>query len=182
MSEKSITAKKSFLFHWEGQEKKAVFRTDKQMPFTERERDRLAQVMTFNEVIDANIPTEDAEMRRNRKWQEIQHLFKVIRSSDRYSKGSIENAMWFYGTMGVTVTHFVMAIMNEFKFDRSLQMDAHLRWLYWSFDGGREVSKKQSTQIYPTIHSVIIFGQQNNILGRCRLARDSCVFQNTALV
>jgi hypothetical protein len=93
--------------------------------------------MTFTEVLDTNVPVEDTEMRRHRKWKEIQHLFKIIRS-DKYSKGSIENAMWFYGTSGVSVTHFVMAIVNEFKFDDSLQMDAHLRWLYWSFDGGRE--------------------------------------------
>ena len=30
--------------------------------------------------------------------------------------------------LGVTVNHFVMAIMNEYQFEKSLQMDAHLRW------------------------------------------------------
>ena len=41
-------------------------------------------------------------------------------------------------TTGVTVNHFAFAVLNEFRFDDSLHMDAHLRWLYWSFDGGRE--------------------------------------------
>jgi len=31
-----------------------------------------------------------------------------------------------------------MAIVSEFKFDRRLNVDGYLRWLYWSFEGGSQ--------------------------------------------
>jgi len=72
-----------------------------------------------------------------RKWKEIIHLWNICRQPE-YQWGSVENALWLYGTTGITVHHFVMALLNEFNFADELHMDAHLRYLYWSFDGGAE--------------------------------------------
>ena len=167
-SEKNV---KSFLLHWEQHEAQTNFKTHETAPYSFEERGRIADRMTVHEILNVNVRREDATMRRERKWKEITHLFNVIRQEE-YSKKSIENALWLYGTtgsrinysdslhvtasytphsnfeynvsphrfhmLGVTVNHFTFAVLNEFRFDDSLHMDAHLRWLYWSFDGGRE--------------------------------------------
>ena len=55
----------------------------------------------------------------------------------KHSKGSLENALWYYSNNGITCNHFVHAIMDEFGFNPlEDDMEAHLRWLYWSFNGG----------------------------------------------
>jgi hypothetical protein len=72
-----------------------------------------------------------------RKWKEIIHLWNTT-NMPQYRWGSLENALWLYGTTGITVHHFVTALLNEFGFADDLHMDAHLRYLYWSFDGGAD--------------------------------------------
>jgi hypothetical protein len=124
--------------HWElGETPKSYFPTHKLMPFSFVERDKLGSVMSIKEILGTNDFEEDGMARRQRKWREVLHTWSVI-SRPEYGRGSIENAMWFYGTRGITVHHFTMAVLNEFRFAKDTQMDAHLRWLYWSFDGGRE--------------------------------------------
>jgi len=131
---------KHFLVKWErGDAPKSVFKLKKETnkPFTWRERDYLAKTMSVTEVCNTSEYAEHSDIRRNRKWKEVRHLVNITNRPE-YNKGSLENALWFYGHHGITVNHFVMAVINEFQFDASLDMDTHLRWLYWSFDGGRD--------------------------------------------
>ena len=74
-----------------------------------------------------------------KRWKEIRHLFLLTRKPE-HIRGSLENALWYFGNNGITCNHFVHAIMNEFNFptsrDPEMNMEAHLRWLYWSFPNG----------------------------------------------
>jgi hypothetical protein len=105
------------------------------MPFREKERDRLARLMSVDQVMKVGEYHEDGETKRKRKWKEIRHICAIIIQPPYFHK-SLENALWFYGHRGITVNHFIMAMVNEFRFDNALHIDTHLRWLYWSFDGG----------------------------------------------
>lgn len=95
-SEKNV---KSFLLHWEQHETTTNFKTHERAPYSFEERGRIANRMTVNDILNVNIRREDATMRRERKWKEMTHLFNVIRREE-YSKKSIENALWLYGTTG----------------------------------------------------------------------------------
>ena len=95
-SEKNV---KSFLLHWEQHETTKNFKTHERAPYSFEERGRIANRMTVNDILNVNIRREDATMRRERKWKEMTHLFNVIRREE-YSKKSIENALWLYGTTG----------------------------------------------------------------------------------
>ncbi len=55
-----------------------------------------------------------------------------------YSHKSLEKALFVYGTGVLPLNNFVMAVMNEYKFSNDLQMDNHLRFLYWALEGGQE--------------------------------------------
>jgi hypothetical protein len=148
--------------------------------------------MTTRQVIEANEFVEDKELKRSKKWKEIRYIWNILQRKEYKNKGTVENALWFYGhtenmhiiprynstvsnansksshkgnemrnnnsltekfqsleidhsfiisnkTKGsITVENFVMAMINEFQFDRSLHIDKHLRSLYWSFEGGRQ--------------------------------------------
>ena len=128
---------RGFALYWEKHQTKSVWKTKEEAPFSFKERQEIAKRMTVPEILDVNVREENRHTRLERKWREITYLFGIIRREE-YNKKSIENALWLYGTTGVTVNHFVFAILNEFMFAEDLHMDAHLRWLYWSFDGGRE--------------------------------------------
>lgn len=104
-------------------------------PLSGKERDRLATSMTVEELVNATNYHEDEEAKPKRRWREIQHLFQVTREP-RFSRHSIENALWYYVYNGVSANHFANALIEEFQFPPEMQMDAHLRWLYWSFDNG----------------------------------------------
>ncbi len=127
-----------FLLTWEKEDQpKAVFESKRLMPYTWRERDRISRLMTVQQILDTSQFIEEEPERLIRKWKEILHLWDVCRRPE-YRRGSLENALWYYGTTGITCHHFTIAVMSEFKFKDSDHMDAHLRWLYWSFDGGKE--------------------------------------------
>ena len=95
---------KSFLLHWEQHESVSNFATHEQAPYSFEERGRIADRMSVEEILGVNVRREDATMRRERKWKEITHLFNVIRQEE-YSKKSIENALWLYGTTGKRLIH-----------------------------------------------------------------------------
>ena len=50
---------KSFLFHWEKDETRSVFKTTKKIPFTFKEREKIASKMTVKEILDVNVHEED---------------------------------------------------------------------------------------------------------------------------
>jgi len=119
---------------------KAIFKTNQSLPLRPKERDRLARNMSTEDVMNTNQYYEDETSKGQRRWKEIRHLFFVTRQA-KHSRGSLENALWYYSNNGITCNHFVHAIMDEFNFvaekgDENDDMEAHLRWLYWSFNGG----------------------------------------------
>jgi len=118
-------------------EPQGKFPTQAAHPYTPAVTLALAKTLTVDEVFKTSFVTEDAEERRKKKWKLVRQLWSIFRQPP-YNRGSIENALWFYGNRGVTVHHFVMAIVSEFKFDRRLNVDGYLRWLYWSFEGGSQ--------------------------------------------
>lgn len=75
---------------------------------------------------------KDADNRRRQRWKEVRFLWNLIQQ-DKYSKGNIENALWYYGHKGLSTNHFVMILINEFGFENSLHIDNNLRRLYQSF-------------------------------------------------
>lgn len=118
-------------------EPQCKFPTDAAHPFPPAVTAKLANSLTTDEVFKTSLVGEDADERRRKKWKLIRQLWSIFRQPP-YNRGSIENALWFYGNRGVTVHHFVMAIVSEFKFAQRLNVDNYLRWLYWSFEGGSQ--------------------------------------------
>lgn len=80
---------------------------------------------------------DNVEIRRKKKWKEIKYLYSLLQSP-KYSHGSIENALWFYGNSTISSLVFIQAMINEYKFERELCIDNNLRILYSSFDGGTQ--------------------------------------------
>ena len=116
---------------------KSLFKvSDLKFPLRPAQRDKLSKTMTTEDVMNTNQYYEDETEKGKRRWKEIRHLFLVTRKPE-HNKGSLENALWYYGNNGITCNHFVHAIMDEFKFrPEKDDMEAHIRWLYWSFPGG----------------------------------------------
>jgi hypothetical protein len=52
--------------------------------------------------------------------------------------GNLENAFWAFGTAKINVNQFIMTIVREYKIVNDLPMESHLRWLYFSLEGGKE--------------------------------------------
>jgi hypothetical protein len=108
----------------------------RQFPMPHHQRDTLAKTMSVEEVMETTLYPEDHDSKGHKRWKEIRHLFLVTRKPE-HSHGSIENALWHFGHHGISCNHFVHAIMDEFRFHpKKDDMEAHLRWLYWSFPGG----------------------------------------------
>lgn len=129
-NEHSYTWKRThrdFLLPWEN--------TDTRSYFLEH-KDKIGERLSAHDLFNIELG-ENHEARRKRKWKELRSLWSVLENEKSHKRnGSIENALWFYGHKGITVNHFVMAIMNEFEFDNKLNVDNTLRWLYWSFENG----------------------------------------------
>lgn len=125
---------KKILEEWQ-LEPKSKFKSLAQLPYRPAERNRLAAAMTFSEITQVTEHRQDTEKRQHRKWRELRKFWKLQQKSE-YNKCSIENALWVYGHTGITVDQFIMAMTCEFNFDRSLNSDSLLRWLYLSCNGG----------------------------------------------
>ncbi len=127
----------SYLLKWEHHLTKQNFPVAGSLPFNNSQRDYIASVLSFQQILDCSTHLEDPETRRKQKWKEIKHFYKVSQQSE-YKNCSIENALWSNSDNGLTVDHFIVQMMNEYKFDPSLKFYAHLRYLYWSLEGGTE--------------------------------------------
>lgn len=131
------TKDRPFYFPWENSSKpKATFKTSiTSLPIPEYERINIAKLMTVKEILSTTEFDENVTMKRKRRWKEIRQLYLITQQKE-YCHGSIENALWFYGSSTVTLLVFITALTAEFNFDQTQHIDKHLRWLYWSFDGG----------------------------------------------
>lgn len=65
------------LMEWESLPR-AKFQSLEKMPYTRVERERLARVMSYDEVDNVTAIEVDAETRRIRKWKEIRYLWKLV--------------------------------------------------------------------------------------------------------
>lgn len=126
-------------------------------PLSGPERFRLSKSMSVTELMEATKFHEDEEAKPVRRWKEITHLFQVTRAP-QFLKKSMENALWHYVYNGVSATHFSNSIIDEFGFPAEMRddMDAHLKWLYWSFDGGTDNLADWRT-ILATFRIIIFF-------------------------
>lgn len=128
----------------------------RKFPMPHHKRDQLARTMSVEEVMETTLYPEDQSSKGQKRWKEIRHLFLVTRKKE-HSHGSIENALWYFGHNGISCNHFVHAIMDEFKFHPKVDdMEAHLRWLYWSFPGGTN-DNADWRDILATLRIVIFF-------------------------
>jgi len=149
---------------------KSIFKTSEKLPFRPVERNRLALTMSTEDVMNTNQYYEDETQKGQRRWKEIRHLFLVTRKTE-HSRGSLENALWYFGNNGITCNHFVHAIMDEFGFSPEVDdMEKHLRWLYWSFSGGT-ADKADWREILATFRVVIFFRM---VRVTCHLSRVTC--------
>jgi len=123
------SVKRSYRLEWETQ-LRGQFKTKEQMPYRLAERDRLANVMTFAEIQDTSLYDEEIDKRLRVKWKELVHFYHMV-CQPEHKHGVIENALWRFGD--VTIQQFVMSVNYEYKF---VNMDAHLKRLYYSLDGG----------------------------------------------
>lgn len=106
-------------------------------PFTWRERERLSQSMSAVEVLSTSEYVVDNPNRRQRKWKEIRYFwYKTVH--DKVYTGNLENAFWSFGSAKINVDQFIMTVAKEYKIVNDLTMESHLRWLYYSLEGGKE--------------------------------------------
>ena len=126
----------NFKLEWDLPEQKTYFQTSKTLPYTWKERGRIANKMNVDDILNTSEYKENPDVRRKRKWREITHFFNVTRAPE-YAYKSLEKCLMVYGGV-LSVNNFVMAIMQEFKFPFELGMDNHLRFLYWALEGGQE--------------------------------------------
>jgi hypothetical protein len=110
-----------------------------QFPFTWRERERLSHSMTATEVLQTSEYVADNPTRRQRKWKEMRYFWNKTVHDKVYS-GNLENAFWSFGTAKMSVNQFIVTIVKEYKIENDLTMESHLRWLYYSLEGGKEGS------------------------------------------
>ena len=110
---------------------------DRKFPFTWKERERLSQSMSATEVLSTSEYVVDTPCRRQRKWKEIRYFwYKTVH--DKEYTGNLENAFWSFGTAKISVGQFIMIVAKEYKIVNDLTMESHLRWLYYSLEGGKE--------------------------------------------
>lgn len=127
-----------FKLEWDLPDTVTQFNTSSTLPFSWRERANIGTLMTVDAILNTSEPGENPDIRRKRKWREITHFFNTTRKPE-YSHKSLEKALFIYGVdTPLPLNNFVMAVMHEYKFSSDLLMDNHLRFLYWSLEGGQE--------------------------------------------
>lgn len=126
-----MSTKRGFLLEWETNVK-AKFKTKLEKPFDFKERYRLANVMTYEEIQNTLEYDEDQEKKRIRRWKEL-HYFSNLMKQPEHCHGVVENALWRFGN--VTLQQFLMSMTHEYKFT-SVVVHDHLKMLYYTFSGG----------------------------------------------
>ena len=101
------------------------------------EQKLLAKSMSFEQILNTSIPVDDPETKCKLRWKAIRQLYTITRLEE-YNKFSFEMILYENATNLVTEEHFVFNIIKTYKFPNHMKMDAHLRWLYWTFDEERK--------------------------------------------
>jgi hypothetical protein len=125
-----------FLLKWESGATQHSFGPPSAMPLRRAERSKLAESMSFDQILNTTEFVQDEDLRRKYKWKAIRNFYSVTQQ-EQYNKCSIEKALWVHDGTRVTSHHFVFALIAEFNFDKSMYYDKLLRNLYYSFEGGK---------------------------------------------
>jgi hypothetical protein len=124
--------KRNFLLKWEQHNYRSE--SERFQSLTSRDQDRVTRSTTIDKVLDLGRAIENPNIRRIRKWKEVRHLWQVLRQSE-CSNISIENGFWRFLNVRITLDRFIAIMNKECRFDESMKMEAHIKWLYWSLNG-----------------------------------------------
>lgn len=130
--------KASFALKWEKDARKSTFPISKGPPYRIFEQTHMADSMNFDEVYNLTVTVEDEEIKRKQRWKSLRQVYLITRETPPYHTHSLENTLFANSLHTITEEHFVMSIINEYKFPNKMKVDVHLRWLYWSFDKNRQ--------------------------------------------
>lgn len=134
----------SFILKWENTTRKQTLKSTtttnaslSTKPLTNKERNLLASVLTYQEILNSGEFIEDHQIRRKHKWK-LMRNFYTITQNEPYCRCSIINALWTHDGTHVGVQYFVTRMMSEYQFELSMFYDKQLRSIYYSFEGGRK--------------------------------------------
>jgi hypothetical protein len=125
-----------FLLKWENGTTKYSFGPPSKFPLRVEDRNRLAETMSFEQIIDTTEFVQDDDARRKYKWKAVRDFYSVT-LQDRYQHCSIEKALWTHAGSIITSHHFVAAMIAQYNFDKSMHYERQLRNMYFSFEGGK---------------------------------------------
>lgn len=130
--------KGSFNLKWETLRTKTSFPLITKPPGTFRlvEQRALAKVMSYEQILNTSVPIDDFEHKFRMRWKAMRQLYSITRLPE-YNNFSFEMILYENATYNISEEHFVMNIIKTYKFPNNMKMDAHLRWLYWTFDNER---------------------------------------------
>jgi hypothetical protein len=127
---------------WEVEKYKSTFprlASTKTFPFRIKEREEIAKVMNFDEILSVSTRFEDNEQKRKQRWKAM-HQFYLIITKEPFNQRSFDNAIYAHATFRVDSNYFVATIQRTYKFPNHLKVDEHLRYLYSTFDTERSDS------------------------------------------
>jgi hypothetical protein len=141
---------RNYILKWE------TLENNKLKKFSSKEKEKLSISLTpkqINNLIPKYII--DKNIRRKKKWKELLFLWNILQNK-KYSKKLFENLFWRFPA-NVSVDTFIMIIMNEYHFEADMNIDKHLRILYFSFDE----NSNDKINIKDIISSFIIINLNN---------------------
>eukprot|EP01038_Epipyxis_sp_PR26KG_P013402 gene13402-17970_t len=154
----TATNNKTFPLKWEVMTTRHSHINPSHLPYRIVEREKLASIMDYDQIINTVELDEKLEMKRKHKWKELRFLYNIIsndhlgHTKDNHNNitankqivfinnrnSNFENCFRKYYNNKIAIEHFIMILMSEFRFDSNLGYDKHFRWLYWSLDGGNK--------------------------------------------
>lgn len=125
----------SMRLKWEKDSTLAKFPVISGPPFRLTDRKRLAEGMSYDQILQTNVKEEDGRKKRLLRWKYMRCLSDMLRGP-LYASKSFENALNRNSHYQITADHFVMSLSTEFKFPSAkiITIDKQLRLLYFSFD------------------------------------------------
>lgn len=127
---------------WEGSPLKTNLPLIKSMPYRISQRDELARSLSFSQLFSLRDCEVNGQQQRAYRWKALRQLH-LVANQQGYAKHSLVQALHRLPSYRVTMEHFVQAVMAEFHFDKALKMEAHLKWLFWSFSDRRQPQQQE---------------------------------------
>ncbi len=95
--------------------------------------------MNFEEILNVSIRIEDSEQQRKARWKSVHFLHQTI-NREPFNKLSFDNAIFSNTSFVVDADFFVFNLIKFYKFPNQLNMDQHLRYLFYTYDHERRNS------------------------------------------